>query len=116
MKNLINKYPTLFGSVLLLGIICAVYLGFCALGLVIVWAVDHFQLAIPLPPGNTQTTSLLLYMPKVGVYFLSMLAFAVIVVGAVSALVITFSVAIQHSTKSLGAWLSAKQGGSGVAK
>jgi hypothetical protein len=115
MKNLINKYPTLFGSVLLLGIVCAVHLGLSALGLLTTWAVEHFHLALTLPRGKTQAINLLLYIPMRGAGLLFWLAIAVIFVGSVCAIVIALSVGIYHSAKTLGAWLSAKQGGSGVA-
>ncbi|WP_156675882.1 hypothetical protein [Pseudomonas sp. Leaf58] len=114
MKKLIKKYPTLFGSVLLLGIICAVYLGLDSLGLLTTWAVEHFQLALTLPRGKTQAINLLLYIPMRGAGTLFWVAIAVVFVGAVCALVIALSVGIYRTAQSLGAWLYAKQGGSGV--
>ncbi|MDT8924806.1 hypothetical protein RBE51_18610 [Pseudomonas taiwanensis] len=114
MKKLIKKYPTFFGSVLLLGIICAVYLGLGSLGLLTTWAVEHFQLALTLPRGKTQAINLLLYIPMRGAGTLLWVAIAVVFVGAVCALVIALSVGIYRTAQSLGAWLSAKQGGSGV--
>ena len=115
MKKLIKKYPTLFGSVLLLGIICEVYLGLGSLGLLTTWAVEHFQLALTLPRGKTQAINLLLYTPMRGASLLFWGAIAVMFVGAVCALVIALSVGIYHSAKKLGAWLSAKHSGSEVA-
>lgn len=115
MKNLIKEYPMLFGAVLLLGIVCAVYLGLGALGLLTTWAVEHFQLALTLPRGKTQAINLLLYIPMRGASLLFWGVIAVIFVGSVCAIVIALSVGIYHSAKSLGAWLSAKQGGSEVA-
>ncbi|WP_410951610.1 hypothetical protein [Pseudomonas sp. S1(2024)] len=115
MKNLIKKYPTLFGTVLLLGIVCAFYLGLWALGLIYDFLPAHLQLSVTLPDGKTNVVEQLIFQPIKGLY----LAYMTLMVGFVVAMVCWFiiwaCVCIYQAAKMLGAWLSAKQGVSGVA-
>jgi hypothetical protein len=111
MKNLIKQYPTLFGAVLVLGIICAVYLGLGALGFLSTWVIEHFQLGLTTHHGKSSAINLLVNMPVEGLFWLCMAFCAVMFVVLMCVMIFVVSEAIQRSAKSLGAWLSAKVAG-----
>lgn len=108
MRNLIKKYPTVCGFVLLLGIFCAFYLGLCALGLLSPWVAEHFQLDLTAPYEEKLATNVLLYLPVAGLPLLFVLLQAGIFVVVAGCVVVVLSAGIYQSAKLLGAWLSSK--------
>ncbi|MBD8088564.1 hypothetical protein IFT48_00970 [Pseudomonas fluorescens] len=69
MKKLVERYPALFGAVLMLGIACSLYLVVLVVGMGVVWFLQHFQDSPVQPAANEadKIMNLLFATPLVGI-------------------------------------------------
>jgi hypothetical protein len=107
MKEIIKRYPTFFGAVLLLGIVCSAYLLSVALGEALRWTLHqwpgHYLMNSSLERNSSVDTYLM--WPVFGLFLGAATYLAILMLGMVLWLIKASARGVCGTIRRLGKWL-----------